>query len=96
MKDGLREVFGRRIARVVVGHNPNASPHDQVFLIFEDGASFEFYGENFSCAAGLDHGLDVEAYIRKGGGKVTAVYQPPIRTGPETAPYLVGLDGGKK
>ena len=75
MKDGVKDIVGKTITSVVVGSG-DMPPRAQVFLIFTDGTSFEFYGEAFSCCGGLDR-QDVNSaqrYIRKAGGSVNDVY----------------------
>ncbi len=75
MKDGLKYIIGKTITSVVFAEN-NSPPQNQVFLVFSDGTSFEFYGENFSCASGVDRGGVEEArgYAEKGGARIRAVY----------------------
>ena len=74
MKDGLGQTIGRRIAAVVVAKNEKRPPHQQVFLVFSDGTSFEFYGDSFTCCAGVDSGADVERYVLSAGGAIQHVY----------------------
>lgn len=59
MKDGLKYLIGKRIRGVVVAASKRHPKH-QVFLVFQDGTRFEFWGENFSCCSGLDkaEGID--------------------------------------
>lgn len=76
MKNGLKDIVGKTVSGVAVAANSHSHPHQQVFLIFPDGTYFEFYGEQFSCASGLDKG-DMEkacSYAKKGGGDIKAVY----------------------
>mgnify|MGYP000889280995 CR=1 FL=1 len=74
MKDGLRETVGKTITKIVVTKRPRAL--EQVFLIFSDGTYFEFWGGEFNCAGGVDHGgfSAVLAYAERAGGSITAVY----------------------
>lgn len=74
MKNGLRDIIGRRIAGVVVAESRTRHPRQQVFLVFDDGTRFELYGEAFSCCSGLDPARGIASYIRSGGGRVTRVY----------------------
>ena len=46
MKRELAEIVGKRIAGVVVKESSHLSPPRQVFLIFDDGTNFEFYGNS--------------------------------------------------
>ena len=73
MKNGLAQIVGRRIAGVVVAKSPRG-PRQQVFLVFEDGTRFEFWGENFSCCSGLDEAAGVLPYVRSAGGEIVDVY----------------------
>ena len=94
MKDGLKYLVGKPIVAVVVAKSPRP-PHQQVFLVFPDGKCFEFYGENFSCCAGLDDAARIERYVASGGGEIVRVYgeavdaEEPVSapsTGPEPRP----------
>src|SRR5690242_4019843 len=76
MKDGLREIIGKKIATVVVAQN-DRDPRVQVFLVFSDGSNFEFYGEHFTCCAGLDRTADIERYVESANGRITKVYGDP-------------------
>ena len=73
MKDGIKQLVGKRITGVVAARNDGA-PRHQVFLLLEDGTRFEFHGDSFTCTSGLDGGPGVFRYIRDGGGKVTRAY----------------------
>src|SRR3954469_3862511 len=73
MKDGLKEIIGKRIATVVVAQ-ADRNPRVQVFLVFADGSSFEFYGESFTCCAGLDRTADIESYVESAQGRITKVF----------------------
>jgi hypothetical protein len=61
---------------VVVARNADSDPRNQVFLVFSDGTSFEFWGENFSCAGGVDRkGLEeVIRYAKKLGASISKIY----------------------
>ena len=74
MKEGVREIPGKTISAVVVGSS-DRHPKNQVILVFDDGTSLEFYGEEFTCAGGVyDRGLDAAvAYVEK-MGDLAAVY----------------------
>jgi hypothetical protein len=75
MKDGVRQVIGKTISSVVVGKSKH-DPQVQVFLVFDDGTYFEFWGAHFRGAGRVDRGgvQEASAYIEKLGGEVTAVY----------------------
>jgi len=98
MKDGLQQILGKRIAAVVVATSERA-PKNQVFLVFHDGTRFEFYGESFTCCAGVDDARHIERYVESAKGKITKVYvdsRPTLRAAnvmsPEAeakAPYYV-------
>lgn len=76
MKDGLRQIVGKTISSVVVARNEDANPRNQVFLVFSDGTSFEFFGADFSCANGLDRSgvEEVKDYAERGGAEVINTY----------------------
>lgn len=77
MKDGIKEIVGRTVAGVVIAYNKARPPHHQIFLIFEDGTSFEIYGDSFSCTSGVNRG-GMEWALRYArlapGAQVTNVY----------------------
>ena len=81
MKDGLKDIVGKTVSGVVVAANSHNHPHQQVFLVFPDGTYFEFYGEQFSCASGLNRGglEKARSYAERGGADIKAVY--PADTG---------------
>jgi hypothetical protein len=89
MKDGLAKIVGRRIAGVVVAQSPRG-PKQQVFLVFDDGMRFEFWGENFSCCTDVDKAAGLADYVEMAGGEIVAMYgaledRPPIPPeGPNT------------
>ena len=56
MKSGVSEIIGKTIKGVVVSTRNKNTPREQVFLVFDDGTYFEFYGKEFTCASGLDKG----------------------------------------
>lgn len=76
MKDGVSKILGKAITAVVVGES-DKNPHNQVFLVFDDGTKFEFWGADLSCASGLDQGgvEEARAYIEGIGGRVVRTYQ---------------------
>ena len=83
LKDSVRKILGRTIAAVVF--KEKSSPGDpswQLFLVFDDDKSFEFYGteDELRCSSHLETGgrkavheymqdsmkTSLEAYIRCG------------------------------
>jgi hypothetical protein len=73
VKDGLAKIIGRRIAGVVVARSPRG-PKRQVFLVFEDGTRFEFWGENFSCCSDVDKAAGLADYVEMAGGEIVRMY----------------------
>ncbi len=73
MKDGLAKIVGKRIAGVVVAESPRG-PRQQVFLVFDDGTRFEFWGDAFSCCSGLDKAAGLADYVEMAGGKIVSTY----------------------
>ena len=87
MKEGVAHIVGKRIAGVVVAHSPRG-PKQQVFLVFDDGTRFEFWGENFSCCAGLDKAHGLVDYVEMAGGEIVRLYGGLVNR----APTLEELD----
>ncbi len=56
MKSGLSEIIGKTITDVIVARNDRGDPANQVFLVFDDGSYFEFWGAQFNCNSGVDRG----------------------------------------
>ena len=56
VKDSLADLVGRTISSVVVTKNNETEPQSQLFLIFQDGTSFEFWvdGAQLSMASKID------------------------------------------
>ncbi len=79
MKSGVRETIGKTIMEVLVGYNRRGGdPVNQVFLVFEDGTYFEFWGAQFNCAGGVDRGgaAAVIAYVERScGSEVVSHYR---------------------
>src|SRR5258705_2490789 len=103
MKDGPAQIVGKTIAAVVLAANKRA-PEQQVFLVFSDGTSFEFWGSAFSCCAGLDSAASIIPTIEGSGAKITGMFvdtssigqvDAPFTTGRTSAPYVVTLDIGQ-
>lgn len=83
MKDGLGYIIGKRIQAVLVAEG-ESDPRQQVFLVFEDGTTFEFWGQHFSCASGVTRGGVSEAieYATKCSARVRDIYTLDGRTSP--------------
>jgi hypothetical protein len=73
MNTGLAQIVGRRIAGVVVAYGPRA-PRQQVFLMFDDGTRFEFWGDDFSCCRGVTKAGGLAEYVEMVGGKIVERY----------------------
>jgi len=61
VKASLAQLIGRTISAVVVTENDHSEPQSQLFLVFRDGTSFEFWvdGSDLSMASRIDEsGLD--------------------------------------
>ncbi len=72
MKDGVCQIVGRTISSVVISERNSGGPTTQVFLVFADGACFEFYGDIQGISSVLVG--DQEAarqYVAKFGGRIT-------------------------
>ena len=61
MKDGAAEIIGKTITGVIVksAKDGKGHPKGQLFLVFDDGSSFEFYNDYgpFSAAGSLDKNI---------------------------------------
>lgn len=55
MKPQVAEIIGRTIKAVYI-LNADESPKEQVFLLFEDGTHYEFYGDSIGTTAGVQWG----------------------------------------
>ena len=74
LKEGLPSVLGKRIV-AVLGKERDREPRAQVFLIFDDGTSYEFFGEFISGGTGLDTGGLDEARRYMGEEWITFEHQ---------------------
>ncbi len=76
MKSGLREIVGKTITDVIVARNDYRDPANQVFLVFDDGTFFEFWGAQFNCNGGVWQGGvdDAERYVRRCEARVVDRY----------------------
>ncbi|HEX6634466.1 MAG TPA: hypothetical protein VF038_10890 [Usitatibacter sp.] len=73
MNPGLAQIVGRRICGVVVAESPRA-PRQQVFLVFDDGTRFEFWGEWFSCCSGVTKADGLAEYVEMVGGTIVRIH----------------------
>lgn len=73
MREEISQILGKTIKAVVVSEENRSQPRMQVFLIFTDNTSYEFYGDLFRGAGGLDQGgIDaVIKYVAGSHGRVT-------------------------
>ena len=79
MKSVVGGLIGRTVSGVIVAESEKR-PRQQVFLTFTDGTYFEFWGDQFSCAGGLQRGgiSEVTAYVENTmGAKVSQMHRPP-------------------
>lgn len=76
MKQAIGQIVGKTISGIVVAKKSNY-PCVQLFITFTDGTYFEIYGDDFTCAGGVDRG-DAEkaaSYAKSfAGAKITATY----------------------
>jgi len=82
MKPSAYKILGKKIRAVVAKRHPR-SPKSQVFLVFDDGSSFEIYSSDggISFAGHLGGDLDwVRGYMNKLPGDVEEFLER--RTGP--------------
>lgn len=80
MKSGLNDIIGKTITDVIVARNDRGDPANQVFLVFDDGTYFEFWGAQFNCNSGVDRGGVAEVVKYLGcwqTAKITDVYPKP-------------------
>ena len=75
MKDGIKQIIGKTVTGVLVVRNERP-PARQVFLLFSDDTCFEFWGNDFTGAGGVDPGdaRSVQESIERAGGEVRASY----------------------
>jgi hypothetical protein len=78
MRTYIEKIVGKQIANVIVTKS-SRRPREQVYLIFSDGTYFELFGEDISCASGIDIG-DVDAVVKlvqRHGCEEIMVYPEP-------------------
>ena len=70
----LKVILGKTIQAVVI-RSGDHNPKDQVFLVFDDGTAYEFYGAEINSASGLDSGGKAAAlkYATMFGGDIRTV-----------------------
>ena len=73
MKDGFKDIIGKRIAAVVVAQSKRP-PQQQVFLVFDDHTRFEIYGGHVTCCSGVDRAAGIGRHVQSGGGEVVRVH----------------------
>ena len=75
MKWSILDIIGKEISQVVVVER-EAYPDQQMFLIFSDGTSMEFYGEPFKCASNLETGglVSILEFLGRMKTKTVTVY----------------------
>lgn len=56
MKKEVGDLVGRTITAVVHASHGLAGKHEMLFLVLDNGAYFEFWGESFSCSGGARQG----------------------------------------
>jgi hypothetical protein len=71
----LQEVIGKTIRSIVFRSGRNVNPEAQLFLVFDDGTYFEFYGQEINFVRSLTEGdtARASAYARKFGSEVLVV-----------------------
>lgn len=72
----IQDLLGKTIQSVVYKTGATA-PRQQVFLIFDDGTAFEFYGEAFEWAKGCWSRADLESVLAYMGRPAQLVFSRP-------------------
>lgn len=70
MKDEIKQIIGKTISGVIVKEMEGGQPTSQVFLLFSDNTSYEFYSYSTICGAG---GVD------PGGAEAVRQYIPEAK-----------------
>jgi hypothetical protein len=70
----LQVILGKTI-QAVVFRSGDHNPKEQIFLVFDDGTAYEFYGSEINSASGLDSGGKEAAlkYVTMFGGEIKTV-----------------------
>lgn len=55
IKPQIIGIIGKKIQGILVSEHPKISPRQQIFLVFDDGTSYELYG-TLNTSSGLDSG----------------------------------------
>ena len=81
IKKSLQQLVGKTIKNIVICKNSETEPKGQLFLVFDDGTSFEFWANHdlFSMASKVDDDdLDqvVELANRRAGTLVQVIESP--------------------
>jgi hypothetical protein len=75
MKSGVRYIVGKTIRTVIVSERADRTPATQVFLVFTDDTSLEFYGQLFTGTNGLDNDTEKRILeIQKRDGRYMTVW----------------------
>jgi len=71
----LQEVIGKTIRSIIFRSDRDVNPEAQLFLVFDDGTYFEFYGQEINFVHSLSEGDTARAstYARKFGSEVLVV-----------------------
>ncbi len=56
IKSGIFDMIGRTVKEVIVNDECKGSPAFHLFIIFDDGAAYEFYGDGILNSSSYDHG----------------------------------------
>ena len=82
IKKSLQELVGKTIKNIVICKNSESEPKGQLFLVFDDGTSFEFWANHdlFSMASKVDdEDLDKVVELAEGRyGTVVQVIESPL------------------
>lgn len=53
MKDGIKEIIGKRVSSVVIAHDKKSQPRHRIFLVFDNETFYEIYRKLFTCCSGV-------------------------------------------
>jgi hypothetical protein len=56
IKDGIFDIVGRTIKEVIVNEHCGSPPDYHLFILFDDGGAYEFYGNGNISSSSYDHG----------------------------------------
>ena len=75
MKDDAHKIIGKTINGVIIKKTKlNRSPHCQLFLVFDDGTSYEFYSDRPIRPAGGIEQMDFDHVIRYMGDQMKVAF----------------------